>query len=222
MPYKDEAHVAQQQRTYVPAAGHDFALPLYDPFVRLFGGDRIRNELVEQAALAPRQRILDIGCGTGTLVVLLKQRDPTLEVVGLDPDPRALERADRKARRSGLTVQLQRGFADALPYEAASFDRVFSSYMLHHLSSEEKARTLGEAKRVLKPSGSLHLLDFTSHHEGVHGRLQRLFRASASAREPMSDDIGALLSAAGFTHVEVRSRHALLGQPVVAYHATFT
>ncbi len=84
-------------RTYLPAAGHDWSLPLYDPIVKLLGGDAARKALLEQAALRPGQRVLDVGCGTGTLATLIKQLYPDVEVVGLDPDPKALARARRKA-----------------------------------------------------------------------------------------------------------------------------
>jgi len=79
-------------RTYLPAAGHDWSLPLYDPIVKLLGGDAARRALLEQAALRPGQRVLDVGCGTGTLATLIKQLYPDVEVVGLDPDPKALAR----------------------------------------------------------------------------------------------------------------------------------
>src|SRR2546430_13790941 len=88
-------------RTYLPAAGHDWSSPLYDPIVKLLGGDAARKALLEQAALRPGQRVLDVGCGTGTLATLIKQLYPDVEVVGLDPDPEALARARRKAARAG-------------------------------------------------------------------------------------------------------------------------
>src|SRR5262245_20478656 len=150
--------VGEHRRRFLPAAGHDWFLPLYDPFVKLLGGDCIRRQLIDQATLQPGQRALDIGCGTGTLAVMMKQLHPEVDVVGLDPDPKALARARRKAK--ALAVRFDQGFADALPYAEASFERVFSSFMLHHLAEDEKARTLREVRRVLRPGGSLHLVDF--------------------------------------------------------------
>jgi SAM-dependent methyltransferase len=114
------------QRTYVPAAGHHWSLPLYDPLVKLLGGDSARRLLVEQADLQPGHRVLEVGCGTGTLLVLLTRAVPALEVTGLDPDVRAPARAKRKADAASVSIQLDRGFSDSLPYADASFDRVFS------------------------------------------------------------------------------------------------
>jgi N-acetyl-1-D-myo-inositol-2-amino-2-deoxy-alpha-D-glucopyranoside deacetylase len=61
-------------------------------------------------------------------------------------DPRALARARRKAGRKALPVQLDRGFAQELPYPDASFDRVLSAFMFHHLGPDEKEETLGEVR----------------------------------------------------------------------------
>lgn len=97
--------------------------------VKLLGGDAARALLVEQAAIRPGQRVLDVGCGTGSLLVQLKRRYADVEAVGLDPDPRALARARRKGLRAGFSFQLDQGFADELPYADASFDRVVSSFM---------------------------------------------------------------------------------------------
>src|SRR5262249_10215837 len=130
------------QREFLPAAGRDFFLPLYDPLVSLMGFDRARQELVSLANVEPGQHILDIGCGTGTLAVMLKRRYSGVHVVGLDPDPKALRRARIKARRATVSVQFDEGFADALLYKDASFDRVFSSFMFHHLAEHERARML--------------------------------------------------------------------------------
>ena len=74
----------EDSRTYLPAAGHDWMLPLYDPVVKLLGGDAARRTLLEQAVIRPGHRVLDIGCGTGTLVTLIKRLHPEVEVVSRD------------------------------------------------------------------------------------------------------------------------------------------
>src|SRR5688572_7103912 len=102
----------QAQRTFIPAAGRDWLLPFYDPFVKLLGGGSAHRQLVDQAQLQAGQRILEIGCGTGNLTILVKILYPAVEVIGLDPDPKALARAQRKAERQGVSIQLDRGFSD--------------------------------------------------------------------------------------------------------------
>jgi SAM-dependent methyltransferase len=157
----------EARRTFIPAAGRDWGLPLYDPLVKLIGGDQARRALLEHAALRPGQVVLDVGCGTGSLATLIKGLHPGVQVVGVDPDPKALARAKRKGERARVSIQLDRGFADALPYADASFDRVLSSFVFHHLSRHEKARMLSEARRVLKPGGFLCLLDFGGPESGT-------------------------------------------------------
>ncbi len=147
-------------RNFIPAAGHDWLLPFYDPVWKLLGGESTRQQLVDQAEIRPGHRILDIGCGTGSLIVQIKRLHPDADVIGLDPDPKALARAKRKADRAGLAVRFEQGFSDELPYPDASFDRVFSSFMFHHLGPDEQTRTLREVRRVLRPGCSLHLVDF--------------------------------------------------------------
>jgi ubiquinone/menaquinone biosynthesis C-methylase UbiE len=199
-------------RTFLPAAGRDFLLPLYDPIVRLLGADRATLALIDQAAIVPGERILDIGYGTGTLLVELKRRHPDATVVGLDPDPKAHARARAKAQRAGVTVVFDRGFADQLPYADDSFDRVFSSFMLHHLAASERAATLREVRRVLKPGGTFHLLDFVHEHGDERGVLARLLHTSASLQDNGRDRVLGQLADAGLaTPREVTRRELLLG-----------
>ena len=79
-------------RTYLPAAGKDWLLPFYDPMVKLLGGDSARKLLAERAGLHAGQRILEVGCGTGTLTLMIKRLQPGVEAAGMDPDPKALAR----------------------------------------------------------------------------------------------------------------------------------
>lgn len=190
--------MGEPRRTYLPAAGHDWALPLYDPLVSLLGGDPTRKTLVEQAGIQPGHRVLDIGCGTGSLALSIKRRHPGADVVGLDPDPKALARARRKAERARVAIRFDQAFSDELPYPDASFDRVFSSFMLHHLQGDEKEKTLREVRRVLTRRGSLHLLDFGGPEAGSRGVLARWLHSGRHLRESSADRVLGLMRRAGF------------------------
>src|SRR5262249_52356698 len=141
-----------------------------------------------------------------------------VEVVGLDPDPRALDRAKRKARREAVSVGFDQGFSDRLPYPGASFDRVFSSFMFHHLSADEKEPTLREVRRILKPSGSLHLLDFGGPHER-RGFLARFIHSSHRLEDNSEERILELMVRAGFAEAKTIGRGALLFAPIAYYAA---
>lgn len=184
-------------RRFLPGMGRDWLLPLYDPFTRLIGVESAHRRLAEQAALESATRVLEIGCGTGNLALLVKQMLPQLDVVGLDPDRKALARADRKARRASLPLELDTGFADALPYPDRSFDRVLSSLMFHHLQADLRLASLREVLRVLRPGGSLHLMDFGGDRGHLHG-LARLARRNHTLQDNWDDRIRALMQQAGF------------------------
>ena len=204
--------VSKGARAFLPAAGKDWLLPLYDPIVKLLGGDGARQMLVDQAALQPGQHVLEVGCGTGTLVLMIKRQQPEIDIVGLDPDPNALERARRKAVREGAKAQFDEGFGDRLPYADGVFDRVLSSFMFHHLPKQEKPAFLREVRRVLKAGGSFHLLDFEGAN-GVHSWLARKFHSSAQLDDNPHDRLLALLRQSGFERAEkVASGQRFFGQ----------
>jgi ubiquinone/menaquinone biosynthesis C-methylase UbiE len=190
--------VARVDRRFLPGMGRDWLLPLYDPFTRLIGVEAAHRKLADGAELASADRVLEIGCGTGNLVLLVKRMRSQLEVVGLDPDPKALARAGRKAKRAGLALELDRGFADELPYPDESFDRVLSSLMFHHLEPDLRVPSLREALRVLRPGGSLHLMDFGGDSHQLHG-LARLGRRSPILKDNWDARVPALMTQAGFS-----------------------
>lgn len=207
------------ERHFIPAAGHDLFLPLYDPLTTLIGGDGERRALIEHAGIQAGDRVLDIGCGTGTLVIRVKRTHPGAEVVGLDPDPKALARAAKKAERAGVSVQLDRGFSDALAYPDASFDRVLSSFMFHHLNPDEKAKTLADVRRVLAPGGSLHLVDFGGAKSRSDGFFARVLHRSDDLHDNFAGGIPKLMREAGFPEPrEIRNRATLFGR-VAHYQA---
>lgn len=207
-------------RHYLPAAGRDAFLPLYDPFTKLFGADALRRALLDQAALQPAYRVLDVGCGTGTLAILVKREHPTITVIGIDPDPKALARAGRKAERAEVSVHFERGFADALPFADATFDRVFSSLMFHHLGRNEREQSLREILRVLRPGGHLEFLDLASPDRHAHGFLRRLIHSHAQVKDNVDQKIIQLMQAAGFAEARKTGERNLIFGTVAFFQAT--
>jgi ubiquinone/menaquinone biosynthesis C-methylase UbiE len=214
--------VSTDEKPYLPAAGSDWLLPFYDMFTRLTGVRAAHRRLLEQAALQPGYRILEIGCGTGNLAILARRLNPSVEVLGIDPDPKALSRARRKAQRAGFPIEFREAFAEQLPFPDASFDRVLSAFMLHHVLPDAKIPTLREALRVLKPRGSLHLLDFEAgeHPRGFSFRrlLHPHARSHAHGRHHTHHGVPDLMQEAGFADpARVAGQDSLLG--AVAYYS---
>lgn len=123
---------------------------------RLFQGrfaKRIARELPRDA------RVLDVGAGTGWLAVELARRRPDVTVWALDPSSEMLERARRRAGSAGAgdRVRFTEGVAEALPFERAEFDAVYSNYALHHL--DEPRALLDEAARVARPGAAVLVRD---------------------------------------------------------------
>lgn len=198
---------SESHRPFVPGMGVEWLLPLYDSFTRLLGLDGARRALLQQADLRATDRVLDVGCGTGSLLLFVKRLCPTVEAVGVDPDEKALARAARKAQRAGVRIQFDRGFS----YSDASFDRVFSSFMFHHLERDEKARTLHEIRRVLTSEGSLHLLDFGGPDSPRHRSRPPGLHAHRRLADNDTRTVLQLLADAGFIHASSLGERSVLG-----------
>jgi ubiquinone/menaquinone biosynthesis C-methylase UbiE len=96
---KNQSRTSHGDRDYRPAMGRDALLPLYDVVSRVLDASSLHRQLIEQAEIGPGHRVLEVGCGTGNLTLLAKRMQPGADFAGLDPDPRALARARRKAER---------------------------------------------------------------------------------------------------------------------------
>jgi ubiquinone/menaquinone biosynthesis C-methylase UbiE len=208
-----------KQYDYLPAAGRDIFLPGYDLLSRLLGIHRVHATLLAQAELVGGQRVLEIGCGTGNLTLRAKRTRPDIDVVGSDPDPKALARAQRKV--GGLTgIRFERAYAQQLPYRDAEFDRVLSSMMWHHLPDDAKAAAAAEIFRVLRPGGRLHLVDIGGAMTAHDGLAARLMMHNHHATANLGDSIPRLLEAAGFDCTEVATQpHRIIGR-LTYYRAT--
>jgi ubiquinone/menaquinone biosynthesis C-methylase UbiE len=163
--------MAESRQGYIPALSYRFLTPFYDFIQKYVVRDvRYKTLLVEQASIQPGQRVLDLGCGTGTLAIMVKHAQPRADVVGLDADPDMLKAARTKSAAKNAEVKFDVGFTNDLPYPDSSFDRVMSSIMIHHLKTPDKEKTAREVHRVLKPGGELHIIDF-GKPDTIYGKM---------------------------------------------------
>jgi len=203
--------MGHERAHYIPAAGHDLLLPLYDPVLRLLIRERVfRNRFLDQADIRPDDHVLDLGCGTGTMALLIREQRTESIVVGVDGDPRALAVARRKVEQAGQTIQFDESFADRLPYPNGSFDRVLSSLVFHHLTHDDKLAAMREVLRVLKPGGWFHLADFGPPVGRYATFLARLTTPGERLRENLDGRLPGLMTEAGFATVQQRGHHNTL------------
>jgi ubiquinone/menaquinone biosynthesis C-methylase UbiE len=201
---------------YVPALRFDWLTRFYDPILRAtLQEEPLKRRLVEQVDLRPGQRALDLGCGTATLTIMLARACPEAEVVGLDGDPRALAIGRDKVTRAGLRVELHEGVAQDAPFPPASFDRVVSSLVFHHLDTDTKRAALARARELLRAGGELHVLDW-GRAESVIMRLAflpvQLLDGFGSTGDNVRGRLPALIAEAGFEDVaETHRARTMLG-----------
>ncbi len=145
---------------FTPAAGRFAPTSLYDRGVALLTRESIwRRELVKRISPKPGEAILDVGCGTGSLAILLKQAAPEARIVGLDPDAEALTIARRKARVAGVEIEWFEGFA----HDAAtigSFDKVVSSLVFHQVPLAGKRSGIAAMFAAVKTGGLVFIADY--------------------------------------------------------------
>jgi ubiquinone/menaquinone biosynthesis C-methylase UbiE len=189
------------RRTFIPALSYHALTPLYDVVAQLVVAERKFKELVIRAAdVRPGDRLLDVGCGTGTLLQLAGRAQPGAELVGMDADARILEMARRKLAASGIQASLDEGLASSLPYADETFDRVVSTLMLHHLPRAEKENMLRESLRVLRPGGRAIVGDFGPPHGRFAAVISRVVERLST--EPIGEnyrgELMPMFGAAGF------------------------
>ncbi len=118
---------------------------VYQERIRQFEWDQIKNYISYGSSF------LDVGCGAGYSLMKAKI-EFDCKVVGIDPEPGA-HGVGRYTSEEWKSLPIIQGSAENLPFDDNSFDVVYSSHVLEHVSSEKK--TLEEIQRVLKPGGVL-------------------------------------------------------------------
>ena len=201
--------------SFIPALGSSWLTPLYDTVSWLIGERALKRNLILQARIAPGSDVLDLGCGTGTLALLIKEMQPEANVSGVDIDPQILAIARAKIAAAGVDIELVEGSATAPPLPPASFDRVLSTLMLHHLTTPQKRETLAAVRRLLRAGGELHIADWGKPQNALMQLASlsfRLFDGDETTGPNLRGELPSLIAAAGFSAVqEVEHRMTPLG-----------
>jgi ubiquinone/menaquinone biosynthesis C-methylase UbiE len=148
---------------------------------------------------APRCRVLELGCGPGNLWQSnLKRIPPDWEITLSDFSPGMLKDAQDNLSQSGRHFTFQVIDAQAIPFEAASFDRVIANCMLYHVP--DRSRALSEIRRVLKPGGYFYAATFSHAGFSVLNKLMdsagipTLFHEMGFSRENGAEQLASWFS----------------------------
>ena len=195
--------------TYTPAAGHHWLTPLYDFGVAALTREhRWRSALIAQVRPRAGDVIVDVGCGTGSLLVRLGKAAPSARLIGIDPDTAVLARTRKRVAAAGLAAELHIGFARQTAELLGSPPptKVVSSLVFHQVPMEEKVAALAAMYAALGASGEVHVADYGLQRTPLMRVLFRAIIQNLDGRvntEPNAHGIlPELMHTAGFRSVE--------------------
>lgn len=178
---------------------------------------------LEQAAIQPQDKVLEVAVGAGGILVEIVRRvDPANPVCGIDVSPKMLAKARRRVTKSGHSnIDLREADARSIPFPDSTFDMLFNSYMFDLLPLKDMPLVLGEFHRVLKPGGRLVLVNMSkadgSQRTWWERLYQRLPRTGAAyllgGCRPVV--LEPLIRQAGFTEVKREFLQGLLPSEIV-------
>jgi ubiquinone/menaquinone biosynthesis C-methylase UbiE len=176
---------------------------VYDRVNPFVWNEAMRDEAIDRLDLAPDDRVLDVGCGTGFATEGLLDRVHTVH--GLDQSVHQLERATDKFGRAG-PVRFYMADAERLPFSDDSFDVVWSSGSIEYWPNP--VVTLAEFRRVTRPGGQVLVVGPDAPKRGVFRRL-----ADAIMLFYDEEEADRMFAEAGFTDVEHTIQQARPGSP---------
>ena len=192
--------------TFTPAAGRFAPTRFYDPVIALTRERLWRALSVMYVAPRPGDVIADVGCGTGSLALLVNRVEPRADVVGLDPDPDVLALAQRKADTAGAAVEWRACMGDALAESLGerSVDTVVSSLVLHQCPLAMKRAVLASMYSVLRSGGKVVIADFGLQRTTLMRVAFRIVQLADGKQDTQPNADGVLpelLSESGFREV---------------------
>ncbi len=199
------------RRRFTPALAFNLLTPLYDRVNDFLGfGKPFMRRVVELANVTGDERVLDVGCGTGSLLLEMISQNPCLDFVGMDPDQKTLQIAKSKFKWAEVGGRLVQGAAQELLFLTGSLDLVTSTLIFHHLPTRVKLLAIKEIHRVLRDGGRFVLADFgkpKSVTTEVLIRLGSIFDGTENMKANLEGNLPVYLSESGFQVSEVGERY---------------
>jgi ubiquinone/menaquinone biosynthesis C-methylase UbiE len=150
---------------------------------------------------------------------MLQQVCPEAEIIGLDIDREALRMAHAKAEAAGIRISLRQGRADdpsTVPmFRSASFDKIVSALLFHHLTTDQKLRAFAHAKNLLRSGGEMHVADWGKPANAVMRGLFHLVQALdgySNTSDNVEGRLPEFMREVGFSNVaETHRENTVLG-----------
>jgi len=160
-----------------PALGFSFAASML-LWSSLFGKFRARDSLLAAIPWRGDERVLDVGCGHGLLLIGAAKRLTTGRATGIDiwqdvdQAANSAEATRHNAALEGVDVDVRDGDARRIPFDDGAFDVVVSSLALHNIYDRgEREQALREIARVTKPGGHIAIIDIRHRYAPIFERL---------------------------------------------------
>jgi ubiquinone/menaquinone biosynthesis C-methylase UbiE len=161
----------------------------------------MRERTLDVAGVVAGERVLDVGCGTGTLALAAKRRvGEAGSVHGVDASAEMVARARTKSERQGLAATFDVASAQSLPYPDATFDAVLCTLAFHHLPENARAGAIDEMRRVTKPGGRVLIAEFGARR-GAWGMLHPIALLHGGKVRQILDGVVDVMGRAGFERV---------------------
>ena len=162
-----------------------------------------RQQAIADIKQKPKQ-ILDLGCGTGSSTLMLKQAFSEAEITGLDLSPYMLAIAEYKGQKSELKIKWQQGLAEATNFADEQFDLISVAFLFHETPVNIAQAILQECYRILQPGGQIVILDGNQRRLRHTNWLIKLFREPYS-QVYAAGNLDEWLNAAGFIDIKTKS-----------------
>ncbi len=179
--------------------------------------DELRKMTVNLAQIKQGDSVLEIGCATGSLShAAKKQAGKEGSVAAIDIIPGMIEVSRKKAAEANLDVSFQVGNIQDIPFPDEHFDEVMCSFMIFHMSEKVRNNGIKEIFRVLKPNGSLLVLDLALPPEKISRSILKLFLGFMLKHD--LEDLKPVMESSGFSKTEIsRAKYRVMGLPILSF-----
>lgn len=207
------------EKNFIPALRFKSLNNLFDRFLKVSMKEKfIKNELIYFSKLNNNQTILDFGCGTGTLIKMILDKIPELNIIGLDIDQNILNIASQKLKL--YNPQLIKYNGTNIPFSDNYFDKVLTSLAIHHIYTENKILIFSEISRVIKKGGKIYILDFVKPKDVYAKFVTSILKMTEPIHDNIDGKIPGMLYESGFTDISENGYYKTIFGPLTIYCGT--